>query len=29
VLNVYGFIGLYLGLFMIIYVFLYHTKRVR
>ena len=28
-MNVYGFIALYFGLYILLYVFLYHTKKVR
>jgi uncharacterized membrane protein len=28
-MNVYGFISLYFGLYMLLYIFLYHTKKVR
>ncbi len=28
-MNIYGFVGLYFGFYMLLYVFLYHTRKVR
>jgi hypothetical protein len=28
-MNVYGFISLYFGFYMLLYIFLYHTRKVR